>query len=134
MGYGQRQPTLNQPTYPPTNPRTIGAIVAMVLLGGGTAYGTATTVQYKNEMQFMIREHMGEGHPEIKELEKRVGEMERMMREMAVSNERMLKRADITLLLLMYNQEFVAYINNGKKGEPPAMPAELKRLQFDLIQ
>ena len=120
---------------PMNNPKSLlVALIAMLFLGGGTAYGTVTSIQSKDEMRAILADHMREGHPEIKEMERNMIELQFLVKELKVLNDRIVRRADLTLLLVSYNQEMVEYIENGRKGPAPLMPSQIKQLQFELIR
>ena len=120
--------------YPTSSKGIVAALIGMLFLGGGTAYGTVSSIQTKDEMRDILAAHMKEGHPEIKEMERSMIELQFMVKELKVLNDRMVRRADLTLLLVFFNQEMVEYIENGRKGQAPVMPPQIKQLQFELIR
>ena len=118
--------------YRRTNPKTIGALLGMTVLGSGTIYGAATNIETRKEMSEMLGDHMHSGHPEVREMEFKLREVEMMMKEVKTGLDRMTRRADLTLLMVVYNQEVTAYLLNGKQGEIPRMPSKISDLQFEL--
>lgn len=118
--------------YRSTSPKTIGALLGITVLSGGTIYGAASNIETRQEMAQMLGDHMHSGHPEMRDMEKKLSEVEYMIKAMSLDLERMTRRADLTLLMVVYNQEVTAYLLNGKKGEIPRMPPKINELQFEL--
>lgn len=116
----------------PANARTVyGGIIGLLLLllGSGTTIYTT-----KEDTRELLDRHMQEGHPQIKQLEDKVREMETNWKKVADSQERMGKHIYSQALKLDYTITLLRWANNGKTGPEPEYPKEIQILQYEVMK